>query len=721
MKNISHNHSIALYLASQHGLKVFPCRETETSYVDKRTGKRVILKVKAPYVPGGFKSATTDIEKINEHWGRHPNALVGVPTGIENALLVVDIDSGHGKVGEESFLETGLKIPKTVQTRTMSGGRHIIFQYPQGYSIKNFASTKFGRDVDLRAEGGYVIWAGSKLQDGTFYEAVPGLSLDEVDIADLPQEYLHKIQAPTSRNEASKVCGALEGTRNDTLFRHAIRSVHGGLTDEAVYGASSRLNETFNPPLERDELEKVVQSANRYRKNTRFPYTDLGNAERLRAAWQGRIVFIREHKTWAVFNGQRWVLDDAAAARMAHETVRQIANEAVGGDPDELQQGIRWQKTSEASARIRALLEIASQLEGLSVSQDVFDAKRELLNFTNGTLDLKTGVFREAKPEDMITKLTGCAWDPNAECPRFLKFIQEVTDGNAEDAEYIQKLAGYILSGDRREQILQFLVGDGGDGKSTFIETIKKLVGDYQTTLAATSISAANTAAIPNDIAKLSGKRLATISELPQKLHVNTQLVKAISGGDTLTARFLHKEYFDFEPTIQLLIATNFYPYADPEDKAYFRRLAILRFPVSFTDKKPDKDLKSKLVLELSGIAVWAVEGYRNYLKKGLSPTQSMYAELVNYRRFTDPLSGFFENAVLVTYKEKDFVPTDHLIEEAKKYCGLEDRPQPDRGYVIRYMEQRGFTRSQRRYGNKRIRGFTGLKLSRYEEDDVPF
>ena len=131
-------------------------------------------------------------------------------------------------------------------------------------------------------------------------------------------------------------------------------------------------------------------------------------------------------------------------------------------------------------------------------------------------------------------------------------------------------------------------------------------MGDYQTTLAATSISAKNAALILNDIAKLAGKRLDTISELPQKLHVSTQLVKAMSGGDTMTARFFHKEFFNFQSTARLLIATNFYPFAEVEDKAYFRRLPILRFPISFANENPDKDLKTKLASKLSGIAAWA-------------------------------------------------------------------------------------------------------------------
>lgn len=717
----THNHKLALYLATVHKLPVFPAREKTTEFTDRATGKKVTRHAKSPYTARGLKEATTDTSQINDWWEKHPGALVAVTCGESSGILVIDIDSGANKCGEASFKATGLSIPSTVQTKTMSGGRHVLFRYPKGSNLRNSASTCFGPDIDVRAEGGYVIFAGSVLPDGRRYEYVEGLSMDEVEIAPLPDEYLKRLLTPNKEVQRNRATGAQEGARNQTLFQHAVSAVHGAMTDEEVRTTAFQLNQTFNPPLDADEVEGTVRSAVSYRKNSRLPHTDLGNAERFREAWQGRVHYIREHRAWASFDGQRWVLDDAAAARMAHETVRGIVREVASSDPDELQQAIRWQKNSEANARINSLLDIASQLEGLSISQEAFDTHPHLFNFQNGTMDLKSGEFREARANDRITRMAGCKWEANATAPRFVQFISEVVGEDEDDARYLKKLAGYILAADRIEQRIQILIGDGGDGKSTLIETLKRLMGDYQTTLAATSISTQNTGGIPNDIAKLAGKRLATISELPQKLHVNTQLVKAISGGDTLTARFLHKEYFDFEPTAQLLVATNFYPYADVEDQAYFRRLAILRFPKSFANSNPDKSLKSKLAEELPGIAKWAVDGYRAYLDEGLELTQSMHSELEKYRHFTDPLTGFFDNCLKVTHRETDFVPTDDLVDAATEYCRSEDRPYPEKNTVIRYMERRGLQRVQRRQGEKRLRGFAGLRIAKYDERDVPF
>lgn len=719
--SVTHNHAVALQLATNHGFPVFPVRETSTEYIDGKTGQKRTASAKAPYTQHGLKEATTNVTRINAWWAKYPNALVGVICGEQSGILALDIDAGGNKCGEASFEATGLVIPKTVQTRTMSGGRHIFFRYPEGSKIRNSASTCFGQDVDVRGEGGYVIFAGSILPDGRGYSYIEGHSIDDVEIAQLPEEFLKRLHAPVRNTQRKEAVGTREGARNNTLFLHSVRATHGGVSDEQVRAAALGLNQTFNPPLGIDEVEATVRSAVSYRKNSRLPYTDLGNAERFLQQWKGEVCYVREHRTWAHFDGQRWVFDDAAAARMAHEVVRGIVPEAVGGDPDDLQQAIRWQKTSEASARIKALLDIASQLKGLSISQEAFDTHPHLFNFQNGTMDFKKGEFREARASDRITRMAGCRWDPSATAPRFRQFVLEVVDDNEHDANYLQKLVGYIVSGDRKEQRLQFIIGDGGDGKSTFIETLKRLMGDYQTTLAATSISVQNTAAIPNDIAKLAGKRLATISELPQKLHINTQLVKAMSGGDTMTARFLHKEFFDFQPTAQLLVATNFYPYADTDDKAYFRRLAILRFPRSFATDNPDKELKVTLASELPGIAVWAVAGYRAYIEEGLELTRSMRGELDNYSRFIDPLTGFFETCLEVTHRESDFVLTDDLVEAAISYCKEEERPSPERTKVIRYMERRGLKRVQRRIGKDRQRGFAGLRLVTYRESSVPF
>ena len=264
-------------------------------------------------------------------------------------------------------------------------------------------------------------------------------------------------------------------------------------------------------------------------------------------------------------------------------------------------------------------------------------------------------------------------------------------------------------------------MGDGGDGKSVFLETVRKALGDYQITLSATTFSAKNPASIPNDVARLSGARFAGVSELPKGLHVNTQLMKGISGGDTLSARFLHQEFFDFEPEAVLLFVTNFYPFIDVEDKAFLRRVRLLRFPKNFSENKPDLRLPEKLQVELPGIINWALQGFQMYQSNGLQPTARMYEELGRYRKFIDPLDGFYEAKIGVTNDIANFIPTDELFDAAEAYTKGEDRAKIEKSQLVQYMRAKGHERIQRRIGKDRIRGYAKINIVAFRDENLPF
>jgi len=717
----SHNHKLAIEVASKLELPVFPVREKDTTYINKKTGKTVTLKAKAPYTRNGFKDATKNIEEIDRLWGQNPNAAVGVPMGPETSLLTIDIDNGPDKVGMQTWENTSLIVPDTVKTRTVSGGLHLIFRYPTNYIVRNSASTVFGPDVDVRADGGYIVWAGSILENGR-YQYLAGHSPNDVPFAEVTPEimmYLAAKQKTKSKGRTSSQ-GTKEGSRNSSLFQEAVTQVHSGLDDNTVSENAQKLNATFDPPLDKEEVDRTVKSATSYRNNSQIPLTDLGNAERLKRDALGKLIYVSEEREWRIFDGQRWVRQNGASERQAHETIRRIVLEA-GHDPDSIQAYSKWQKTSESSSRIKAALEIAATLEGMSVSKSKLDQEKKFINFGNGTFELETVNFREHRASDFITKIAQVSYDPAAGAPRFEAFVDEIMDGNSEDKQYVQKLVGYILSGERPEQIIQFFKGDGGDGKSVLLETIRKLVGDYQITLSANTFAAKNFSAIPNDIARIAGARLAGVSELPKGLHVNTQLLKGISGGDTLVARFLHQEFFDFEPEALLVICSNYYPFIDVEDKAFLRRVRLLRFPRNFSEDAPDLFLRDKLAKELSGILNWALEGYKMYKREGLEPTPNMLAELNRYRKFIDPLDGFYEDKIRVTNDISDFIPADALFDEAQRYAWDEDRGKIEKSQFLQYMKMRGHERTQRRTPNGRRRGFAKIRTVEFSDIDLPF
>jgi len=217
---------IALSVALDLGLPVFPCMETlnEKGKVSKR-----------PYTRNGFKDACREEVQIRKWWGQHPNALIGVPTGEQSGIFVIDIDQSDVKDGEASFHALGVNDPMTCQTKTVSGGRHIIFKYPDGYNLKNTTSGPLGNHIDTRGNGGYVIWAGSKTCLGN-YQYREGFTPNETGFCDLPPQLLNMLVNTDEEFFSGLISNGPipEGKRNDTLFREGVRLANKGVSDELV-------------------------------------------------------------------------------------------------------------------------------------------------------------------------------------------------------------------------------------------------------------------------------------------------------------------------------------------------------------------------------------------------------------------------------------------------------------------------------------------------------
>ena len=230
----SHNHQLALYVALKNGFPVFPVREKDYSYIVQKTGKTRTLKAKTPYTRNGFKAATKEPKAIDELWRDNPNAAVGVPMGPPSQLIAVDIDNGSGKNGEETWAAHNFIIPPTVQTRTMSGGRHIFFQMPWTVAIKNSAGTIFGPNIDVRGVGGYIVWGGSRMENSS-YEFIEGCSPEEKPFAEIPSNILDFfIRSRSKADHPNSACDRVkEGKRNASLFQASVEQVHAGLSDEA--------------------------------------------------------------------------------------------------------------------------------------------------------------------------------------------------------------------------------------------------------------------------------------------------------------------------------------------------------------------------------------------------------------------------------------------------------------------------------------------------------
>ena len=286
--------------------------------------------------------------------------------------------------------------------------------------------------------------------------------------------------------------------------------------------------------------------------------------------------------------------------------------------------------------------------------------------------------------------------------------------------DYLQRLCGYMMSGNRNEQIIIYLQGDGANGKSVFIDVLSHIFGDYAGSISARALIDRANGAIPSDIAAIAGKRLVTMSEFPERTYINTTTVKAITGGDKVTARHLYKDWFEFKPQFQLLCAMNELPKVFENDEAYLRRVRIIPFRRVFDGTEIDRNLSGKLKAEADGILQWCLEGARLYKKQGLEPTSLMVEVLEEYGRKSDPVAEFVRLCV-VRKGGQSFHLIDDLVRKVRKYLTQEDLPIPDESSIKKSLRRLLGDIQQHRTSNGRVRGYFGLSVEVPQDDDVPF
>lgn len=702
---------VALQISSELGFPVFPCRE----YIDKKKNK----VSKAPYTSRGFKDASTDENQIREWWSKFPNALVGVPTGEVTDIFVVDIDTDGKKDGQSSFDKLEVGDPETCQTITLSGGRHLIFKYPADLPVTIDAGRLLGDGVDIRSDGGYVIWAGSASAHGC-YEYRAGYSPIEVGFRPMSDKLIgHFLQAIEEKKAKVTKQNPLVGERNNTLFNEAVTLSNKGVSKDLIAEYLRDRNLDCVEPIDIIELNTICENATSYKESANLALTDLGNAERFARDHQGEVIFCSDQEAWYAWNGTIWESGEIAIQQRAKQTTRNMLAEKMPND--EVQQQLKkWQKQSESAARQAAILSTARSHEKLVLTSDALDKNKSLFNVANGTLDLERSTLKPHTNTDLLTKVANASLLDNETAPRWKTFIEEVTVGDRELASFLQKACGYLLCGDRKEQIILFLIGEGANGKSVFIDVISHVFGDYAGVISAKALIDKSAGSIPSDIAAIASKRLVTLSEFPERVPINTTTVKSITGGDKLTARHLYQKWFKFTPQFQLLCAMNDLPQVHYADDAYFRRIRILPFNRRFTEAEMDKDLATKLKSEADGILGWCLEGYKLYRSQGLKQTQRMTVELEHYRRNADPVSQFVNDCIEMSSSDV-FTTRDDLVKEVTEYCISEELDCPRGADIKKRLTRYLGEATQKRIGNNRVRGYEGLRVLKPIDNDYPF
>jgi putative DNA primase/helicase len=413
----------------------------------------------------------------------------------------------------------------------------------------------------------------------------------------------------------------------------------------------------WTPGADSCEAEKCLDPAEAARAGRPFAMTDLGNAERIVARHGQNFKFDTARQRWRIWDGRRWAVDSSLRLnRWAADSARAIRQEAAvapagnGGERDLGAELFRHAVKSESRDRLSAAIEVAKAQPGVAAASDAWDSDPMLFNCANGTIDLRNGKLRPHNRADGLTKLSPVAFDPDAHCDRWDRFLFDCTEGDPELVEFLQVVAGYTATGDTTEEKLFLIWGPENSGKTTFLETLRTVLGDYSATINPEMLlkqKNVNGGGATPDIARLVGARLAAGSEMEEGRTLAEALAKNLTGGESICARHLYAETFEFMPQFKLWLAVNHCPKVSADDGAIWRRILRIGFPHTVPPEKRDKGLKKFLRSDgAPAVLAWAVKGCLQWLGNGLTIPEAVRRSTAAYRNESDPLATFFEDCL---------------------------------------------------------------------------
>ena len=378
--------------------------------------------------------------------------------------------------------------------------------------------------------------------------------------------------------------------------------------------------------------------------------TQLGLAMHFATQHGSRVRYCAPWKRWLIWDGHRWQVDQTGKVMVLLKgTVKTLLKRAIEiPDQTAREAELKWLMSCEKRAYLRDALGLAESETHIPITPDALDSDPWLLTTKTGTLDLRTGELREHSRADLATKWTPIEFDPNAKCPRWERFISEIMGGDLEMVQFLQRAVGYSLSGDVSEQALLFLHGSGSNGKSVFLQVLHALGGDYSLQASSELLLAKKGADHPTATAGLFGKRVVIVSETEQGRAFSESVLKSLTGGDRITARRMYQDFWEFDPTHQLWLATNHRPTIRGTDHAVWRRMLLVPFGVCFSGKQKDPQLLAKLKSELPGILAWAVRGCLQWQKVGLSAPKVITDAVQEYRTEMDTIGLFLRECLEV-------------------------------------------------------------------------
>lgn len=424
--------------------------------------------------------------------------------------------------------------------------------------------------------------------------------------------------------------------------------------EQTLFKAINEVNNIYTPKQEREEnplryaLSHIFDAEKKDKEYPIRSYDDTGNADR----FIDRYGHLYKHSyitnKFYIYDGQKWKVDDRGAIRkLIDEMIESIKNEKVLHSEDVTEEEAReaFQKYYKKTRGTQSKKNIMNELmHRKTVTPDEFDKDDMLLNVANGYIDLTSRELYKHDINRMFSQIANTDYSEKMQPAVWLDFLNDIFAGNKAVIRYIQKALGYSLTGSTREQVMFILFGKGRNGKSIFVETIAEILGDYSNNMQAKSLMVKKNDNVNTDIARLSKARFVTSSEPNEGFRFDEGLIKQITGGDKVTARFLYAEEFEYTPKFKIWVSTNHKPIIRGTDDGIWRRLVLIPFDVQIPEEKVDKDLKYKLLREAPAILNWMAEGAYMWMREGLELPEKLKASSKAYRTEMDVIEQFIED-----------------------------------------------------------------------------
>ena len=651
---------------------------------------------KKPITEHGLKDATQIQAGVRDLWKGNPHANIGL---VCDGLIVLDFDAEHGGYqGKEQLIRDHGPLPVTRVHKTGGGGEHWLYRAPRELNVRP-GSGKYGYPgLDIRANDSYIVAPPSIHPSGSVYQV-----LDPSPIAPAPAWLLELATkkrplpgpAPAGSTGGSPIP---EGSRNGTLASLAGTMRRRGMSPAAIEAALLEANRTqCSPPLDEVEVRQIAASVSRYVPSSPptsfknmpplappggnghqelagpFHLTDLGNAERLISAFGRDIRYCYERSSWLVWEKTHWHWDKGnRIMTLAQRVARAIYQEAAQeDDKDQRKKVAEWAHTSESSTRINAMVAMAQPMA--AIPYDKLDAGQWTLNCLNGTVDLTTGELRPHRHEDYITVVCLYPYEPSARSEEWDIFMDKITGGDKEIQAYLQRCIGYTLTGSTSEQCFFFCNGEGGNGKSTFLNAFKEILAPYTAQANAEMFMSQirpGGAGHQEDVANLAGKRFVIATEIDENRRMAVSKIKQMTGGESMRASYKYEHEFEYKVTYKIWLNANHRPSITDTTYSIWRRIKVVPFTVKISKQEDIKDFY-KVLVEKGGAAIlaWAVRGCLDWQKNGLEEPRGVTDATNTYRHDEDILADFFGACCFLSKDAECVVSHKDLYGRYQEWC----------------------------------------------------